>query len=48
LGAVINSSRGILFPYDPDEPHWETKVEAAARDTIAALAKATPMGRLKL
>lgn len=48
LGAVVNSSRGILFPYDPDEPRWEAKVEAATRDTVAALARATPMGRLQL
>lgn len=44
LGAVINSSRAILFPYDPDEVGWEAKVEAATRDTIAALKGATPMG----
>jgi orotidine-5'-phosphate decarboxylase len=46
LGAVVNSSRGILFPFQPDESAWEAKVEQAARATIAALATATPMGRL--
>jgi orotidine-5'-phosphate decarboxylase len=46
LGAVVNSSRGILFPFRPDEPAWEARVEAAARATIADLAGATPMGRL--
>jgi orotidine-5'-phosphate decarboxylase len=38
LGAVVNSSRGILFPFQPDEAAWEAKVEAATRATIAALA----------
>jgi orotidine-5'-phosphate decarboxylase len=37
LGAVVNSSRGILFPFAPDDPAWETKIEAAARATIAAI-----------
>jgi len=38
LGAVVNSSRGILFPYKPDDAAWEAKIERATRDTIAALA----------
>ncbi|HJT77837.1 MAG TPA: orotidine-5'-phosphate decarboxylase, partial [Gemmataceae bacterium] len=46
LGAVVNSSRGILFPFRPDDPHWEARIEAAARAAIAALATATPMSRL--
>jgi orotidine-5'-phosphate decarboxylase len=46
LGAVVNSSRGILFPFRPDDPDWEAAVEAATRQTVAALAQATPMGRL--
>src|SRR5262249_35083257 len=29
-GAVINSSRGILFPYQPGERLWEEKIVAAA------------------
>lgn len=37
LGAVINSSRGILFPFQPDEPRWEDRIEEATRATIAAL-----------
>jgi orotidine-5'-phosphate decarboxylase len=40
LGAVVNSSRGILFPFQPDEPRWEARVEEAARATIAALTRA--------
>ncbi len=38
LGAIINSSRGILFPFQPDEPRWEERIEKATRDTIAAVA----------
>jgi orotidine-5'-phosphate decarboxylase len=37
LGAVVNSSRGILFPFAPDDAAWEAKVEAAAKATIAAI-----------
>lgn len=48
LGAIVNSSRGILFPFAPNERAWEAKIEAATRDTIAALAAATPMGRLRI
>jgi orotidine-5'-phosphate decarboxylase len=40
LGAVVNSSRGILFPFRPDEPRWEARIESAARATIAELAPA--------
>jgi orotidine-5'-phosphate decarboxylase len=38
LGAVVNSSRGILFPFQPEETQWEACVEAATRETIHALA----------
>jgi orotidine-5'-phosphate decarboxylase len=38
LGAIVSSSRGILFPFQPDEPRWETRIEEATRATIAALA----------
>jgi len=31
LGAVVNSSRGISFPFKPDDPAWETKIVDAAR-----------------
>jgi orotidine-5'-phosphate decarboxylase len=40
LGAVVNSARGVLFPFRPDEPAWEGRVEAAARAASAALAEA--------
>lgn len=46
LGAVINSSRGILFSFSPENAAWEPAVEKATRETIAALAAATPMSKL--
>jgi orotidine-5'-phosphate decarboxylase len=46
LGAVVNSSRGITFAYDPNESRWEERVVAAARSAIADLRAATPMQRL--
>ncbi len=42
LGAIINSSRGILFPFQPDEPRWEERIEEATRATISALASLFP------
>ena len=41
LGAIVNSSRGITFPFKPSEPNWEAAIETAARDTIAALTAAS-------
>jgi orotidine-5'-phosphate decarboxylase len=38
LGAVVNSSRAILFPFAPDDPGWEEHIEAAARAAAGALA----------
>ncbi len=38
LGAIVNSSRGVLFPFAPDDPAWQARVESATRATIAALA----------
>jgi orotidine-5'-phosphate decarboxylase len=37
LGAVVNSSRGVLFPFEPGDSDWEAKVEAAAKATVEAL-----------
>ena len=31
LGAVVNSSRGVTFPFHPDDPDWEAKITEAAR-----------------
>jgi orotidine-5'-phosphate decarboxylase len=36
-GAVVNSSRGILFPYAADAADWEARIDAAARQAAAAL-----------
>jgi orotidine-5'-phosphate decarboxylase len=44
LGAIVNSSRGILFPFEPDDPAWEEKIESAARATIAALGGSSGKG----
>ena len=38
LGAVVNSARGVLFPFKPDDVDWERKVAAAAREAATALA----------
>jgi orotidine-5'-phosphate decarboxylase len=29
LGAVVNSSRGITFPFHPDDPDWESAISRA-------------------
>ncbi len=44
LGAVVNSSRGVLFPFKPDDKGWEAKIDAATRATVAALA---PLSRAR-
>jgi orotidine-5'-phosphate decarboxylase len=38
LGAIVNSSRGIIFPFKPEEPRWEKRIEEATHAAIAALA----------
>jgi orotidine-5'-phosphate decarboxylase len=37
LGAVVNSSRGITFPFHPDDPDWEAKIVAVAAKAQAEL-----------
>jgi orotidine-5'-phosphate decarboxylase len=37
LGAIINSSRGVVFPSNPDDAEWEHRIEQAAAEAIAAL-----------
>jgi len=37
LGAVVNSSRGVTFPFHPSDVQWEAKVVAAARAARAEL-----------
>lgn len=38
LGAIVNSSRGVTFPFRPDDPHWEAAIEAAAKKAAGELA----------
>jgi orotidine-5'-phosphate decarboxylase len=42
LGAVINSSRGIIFAFNPVDNKWEEKVKQATQATIRDLAKVLP------
>ncbi|MCS6866926.1 MAG: orotidine-5'-phosphate decarboxylase [Gemmataceae bacterium] len=37
LGAIVNSSRGVTFPFHPDDPEWETKIITAAQRAHAEL-----------
>jgi orotidine-5'-phosphate decarboxylase len=37
LGAIVNSSRGVTFPFHPDDPDWEAKVVEAAKKSQAEL-----------
>ncbi|MBL8799710.1 MAG: orotidine-5'-phosphate decarboxylase [Planctomycetia bacterium] len=46
LGAIVNSSRGIIFAFKPEQADWESGVVQATHKTIADLAAVTPMGRL--
>lgn len=31
LGAIVNSSRGVTFPFHPDERDWQAKIIDAAK-----------------
>ncbi|HEV3258833.1 MAG TPA: orotidine-5'-phosphate decarboxylase [Gemmataceae bacterium] len=46
LGALVNSSRGIIGAFQPADAAWEARIATATRATIEALAAQTPMGRL--
>jgi orotidine-5'-phosphate decarboxylase len=37
LGALVNSSRGVTFPFDPHDLRWESMVVQAARSAAADL-----------
>ena len=37
LGAIVNSSRGVTFPFHPDDPNWEPKIVEAAKKAAAEL-----------
>ncbi len=51
LGAVINSSRAIIFAYERPEfdsaENWQQAVELATQQTIDQIADGTPAGRLR-
>jgi orotidine-5'-phosphate decarboxylase len=38
LGAIVNSSRGVTFPFRRDDPAWEAAIENAARAAATELA----------
>jgi orotidine-5'-phosphate decarboxylase len=38
LGALVSSSRGVLFPFKPSEKAWEAKVETAIHGMVKELA----------
>jgi orotidine-5'-phosphate decarboxylase len=46
LGAIVNSARGILSAFSPEDPAWEARIEAATRAAVDELRGKTPMGRL--
>ena len=41
LGAVVSSSRGVVFPFHTDETDWELQIVAAARNARAELRSAS-------
>jgi orotidine-5'-phosphate decarboxylase len=45
-GAIINSSRGIIYAFGKDSVKWEREIERATNETIELLKKETPMVRL--
>ncbi|MEZ6097291.1 MAG: orotidine-5'-phosphate decarboxylase [Pirellulaceae bacterium] len=53
FGAVINSSRGIIFAYEherfapPSPDQWQRSIEMATREAIEQIAADTPAGKLR-
>jgi orotidine-5'-phosphate decarboxylase len=37
LGAVVSSSRGLLFPFKPEAGDWEARIEQVTRATLAEI-----------
>lgn len=37
LGAIVNSSRGLTFPFQPDDPKWESAIVRAVEEMSGAL-----------
>lgn len=42
LSAIVNSSRGITFPFHPDDPQWEAAIVQATRQAVAELKEVMP------
>ena len=42
LGAIVNSSRGVTFPFQPDDPDWEQAILESTRSAIATLKSVMP------
>jgi orotidine-5'-phosphate decarboxylase len=38
LGAVVSSSRGVLFPFKTADANWESKIERAIQSAVSELA----------
>jgi orotidine-5'-phosphate decarboxylase len=45
LGAVVSSSREIIFAFAPSDANWEDRVEQAARKTIEDVAAVSAVNR---
>jgi orotidine-5'-phosphate decarboxylase len=45
LGAVINSSRGVIFPFHPDDPDWEAAIVRATQRAIGELTEVAASAR---
>jgi orotidine-5'-phosphate decarboxylase len=46
LGAIVNSSRGIIASFSPQEKDWPARVVDATKAAVQDLRSATPMGKL--
>jgi orotidine-5'-phosphate decarboxylase len=42
LGAIINSSRGVIFNFRPEDPNWESGVLTGMKDAIESLEAIRP------
>jgi orotidine-5'-phosphate decarboxylase len=45
LGAIVNSSRGVTFPFQPADPAWEAAIVKATERAVAELSQAMPLAR---
>lgn len=42
LGAIVNSSRGVTFPFHPDDPNWEQAIVTATKKAVSELRSVMP------